>query len=169
MGVLNALGQTVRLHLQNQLAALSPGGVAGRNKRRGGDKAGQGNLTQRKGEGHHLIPGGIRLEGGVAAALADHAAQIQLGAGVSIAEGLGLGQQRAVFTDQVMSGKHHVGGGLPVARVCIQIGAQQPGGLLADQLAAITGLADGFVAGREVGDHRGTGQRVAGAGRQRRP
>ena len=49
--------------------------------------------------------------------------------------------------------------------VGIQVGGQQPGALPADQRTAIVRLADGFVAGGKIGDHRCARQRVAAAGR----
>ena len=54
------------------------------------------------------------------------------------------------------------GGGVDVGRD----GARR---LRLAQLAAVTGLADGDVAGRQVGEHGGAGQRAVGAGRDRRP
>ena len=53
-----------------------------------------------------------------------------------------FGQNRAVFGNQVVSGKDQVLRGFAKARICVQIGAQQAAGLLPDKVAAVIRLAD---------------------------
>ena len=167
--MLQPLCKAVCLDLEDQLAALGAGGRIAGDERSGGDGAGECRLVQRHGERNGGMACGIRAECRTAAALALHAPEVQHGLGVAGAEGLCLGQQRAVFTDEIMRGKDHIRRGFAVPGIRIEIGAQQACGLLADELAAVFRLADGFVTCREIGKHRCPGQRMAGARRQRGP
>ena len=68
-----------------------------------------------------------------------------------------------------MPGKHHVLGTFAVSRRGVQVAAQQPGGLVCHQCAAVFGLANGLIAGRKVCNNGGTGQCMEGGGRQGTP
>ena len=56
-----------------------------------------------------------------------------------------------------------------MAGIGVEIGAEQPRTLPADERPAVGGLADGLITGGEVCHHRGPGQRVGAAWRDRRP
>ena len=64
-----------------------------------------------------------------------------------------LGQQHAVFRNQVVAGEHQVLRRVPEARVRIGVGAQQPRGLLPYQVAAVGGLTDDLIRRGQVDDH----------------
>ena len=165
----DAFGQPISLHGEDELAALGAGGIVSRDKRRRRDGPRERHLPERQMEYDRLISCALGLEGRAAAALADHAAEIKLRAGIAGAEGSGLCQQRAVFADEVVRGKDHVGRRFAVAGVGVEVRAQQPRRLLAYERPAIVGLADGLVAGREVRDHSRARERVVRARRQRGP
>ena len=165
----NALGQPVGLHGEDELAALGAGGIVGRDERRRRDGPRERHLPQRQVEHDRLVSRALGLERRAAAALADHAAEVELRVGAARAEGLRFCQQRAVFADEVVRGKDHVGRGFSVAGVGVEIRAQQPRRLLAHERAAVVGLADRLVAGREVCDHGRARERVVRARRQRSP
>ena len=169
MGVLHALGKALSLDAQNQLAAPGAGGGILRHKRRGGDLPRQGQLHGRQLKLHTGVACRLGHKGRVALALLHHAVQIQLGHGSAALKGGSLGQQGAVFGNQVVPGKSHVGGAFAVACVGVEVGAQQPRGLLPYQVAAVGGLADGLIAGGKVGDHGRPGQCQRAAGRHRAP
>ena len=169
MRVGDAFGQPVGLHGEDELAALGAGGAVGRDERRRRDVPRQLHLPQRQVEHDRLVAFALGLERRAAAALADHAAEVELRAGVAGAEGPGFRQQRAVFIDEVVRGKDHVGRGFAVSGVGVEIRAQQPRRLLPHERAAVVGLADGLVAGREVRDHGCARERVVRARRQRGP
>ena len=165
----DALGQTVRLHGKNELAALGTGGIVGRDKRRRRDGPRERYLPERQVKRDRCIACIFEPERCAAAALADHASEVELRTGVPCTEGLCLREQRTVFTDEVMRGKDHVGRRLAVPGVGVEVRAQQPRRLLAHERAAVIGLADGLVAGREIRDHGRARERVVRARRQRRP
>ena len=165
----DALGQPIGLHGEDELAALGAGVIVGRDERRRRDVPRERHLPQRQVEHDRLVAFALGLERCAAAALADHAAEVELRAGIAGAEGLGLRQQRAVLADEVVRGKDHVGRRFAVAGVGIQVCAQQPRRLLAHERAAVVGLADGLVAGREVRDHGCARERMVCARRQRGP
>ena len=52
-----------------------------------------------------------------------------------------------------MAGEDQIGAALPLARIRIEIGAQQPRRLAGHQHAAVIGLAHALVAGRRIHDH----------------
>ena len=169
VGVLQPLGQTVGLHLQDQFAALGAAlGVAGHEGCRV-DPAGEGGLGEFQIKLHRGVTVAAQLKAGVAGTLGLHALAVDLGLGNAARKGSCLGQQGAVFGDQVVPGEHHVLGALAVPGRGVQVAAQQAGRLVGHQCPAVLGLADGLVAGRKVGDDRGPGQRVEGGGRQRTP
>ena len=169
VGVLHTLGKALSLDAQNQLAALGAGSIILRHKWRGGNKPRQRCFCHFQIKADGRVSGGIRRKGCVADALLHHAAKVQLGCGGTVGERLGLAQQCTVFRNQIVGGKGHIGGAFAMPGVGIQVGGQQTGALPADQRAAIVRLADGFVAGRKIGDHRCARQRVAAAGRHGRP
>ena len=169
MGVFHPLGQALRLDAQDGLAALGTVGFVLGHKGRRGDRPGQagfgGNQVKRH-TGVALRPG---LKAGVADALPQHTVQVQLSFGNSVSERQRLAQQGAVLGNQIVRGEYHVGGAFPVAGIGVEIPAQQPGTLPADQLPAIVRLADGLIAGRQVCHHRCACQRMVAAGGHRRP
>ena len=65
----------------------------------------------------------------------------------SAGEQLTFCQDNAVFRDEIMTGEYYIRGGFAVASVGIEIAAQQAGRLAADQLPAIFGFPDDFIAG----------------------
>ena len=167
--VFQPLGKAIGLHFQDQLA---PGGTALRvagHKGRGVDAAGEHRFLRCKIKFHRDIALGAVLKAGVAGALGFHALAVQLGLGVVARKGRRLGQNAAVLGDQVVPGKHHVGGAFAVPCRGVQVAAQQPGGLVCHQCAAVLGLAHGLVAGRKVCNDGSARQRVEGGRRQRAP
>ena len=158
--------QALRLHGENGLAAFAAFGGIGRDEGVRIDKAGEGGLRDRQGEGDHGIAGRIGGGPGVgAAALGRQTADIQLGNGHIIGEQSGLRQQFAVFGDQIVAGKDHIGSGFAAAGIGVEVAGHQPGTLSDDEGAAVFRLADGLIAGRAVDQHRGAGDGVTGAGR----
>ena len=109
------------------------------------------------------------LKAGVAGTLGLHALAVQLGLSVIARKGRSLGQNAAVLGNEVVPGKHHVGGAFAVPRRGVQVAAQQPGGLVCHQRAAVLGFAHGLVTGRKVCDDSSARQCVEGGGRQRAP
>ena len=68
-----------------------------------------------------------------------------------------------------MAGEHEIRGGLALARVGVNIAAQQSRGLAADQLAAVSGLTDHLVARGKVQNQRRSRKGQPCGGRLRRP
>ena len=169
VGVLQPLGKAVGLHLQNQLAA---GGAALRvtgHKGCGADAAGEYRFLRCKVKFHRDVALGAVLKAGVAGTLGFHALAVQLGLGVVARKGRSLGKDAAVLGDEVMPGKHHVGGAFAVPCRGVQVAAQQPGRLVCHQCAAVLGLAHGLIAGRKVCNDGRARQCVEGGGRQGAP
>ncbi len=106
-----------------------------------------------------------------AGAVGDDPAEVDVGDEqlLVVGEALGLGQRVAVLVDHRLAVPGQVGGRLSQASRGVQVGGDRPRGLRAAQAVAVVGLADGDVAGREVGQHRGPGHGAVGAGRDRRP
>jgi hypothetical protein len=73
-----------------------------------------------------------------------------------------LGDHRVAAEDDVLRGLGRPAGDVDIRRV-------EPAGLLENELAAVVGLGDPVVAGREVEDHLGAGQGVVAARRRGRP
>ena len=88
---------------------------------------------------------------------------------VVLGEALGLRQDRAVFVDAGLTVPGKIGGGLAGAGRGVEIGRHAARRLRHAQHAPRVRLADGDVAGRQVGEHRRAGQRGASAGRHRHP
>ena len=169
MGVLQALGQTMGLDVEDVLAALGAAGGVGRDEGLGVDVAGEAGLLLREREAHDVVgtlDGARRdVEGGHAATLGGKLAHVELGDGAAVAEGLGLGEYAAVLGNEVVTREHDVLRGLAGARARVDITADQARGLAGDEAAAVVGLADDGVGRREVADHRGAGLRVGNRGR----
>ena len=150
VGVFQPLGKAIGLHLQNQLA---PGGAALRvagHKGGGVNAAGEHRFFRCKVKFHRDIALGAVLKAGVAGTLGFHALAVQLGLGVVTRKGRGLCQNAAVLGNEVMPGKHHVGGAFAVPCRGVQVAAQQPGRLVCHQCAAVLRLAHGLIAGRKI-------------------
>ena len=127
------------------------------------------NFLHGKGEGDNLIAVCHGLKACVAAALGKKPSEVELRAGAAFRKRAGLGEQRAVFCNQVVPGKDHVGRRLAVARVGVEIGTQKPCRLLRDERFAILRLSDRLVAGREVRDNGCASQSVRRARGKRCP
>ena len=168
-GVLKPLGQAVGLHLQNQLTALGAQLLIVGDKGGGVYPAGQHGVGQGQVELHGLVALGAGLKAGVARPLRLHPLAVQLRLGKAACKGLHLGQQGAVFGDQVVACEHHVLGALAVACRGVQVAAEQAGRLVFHQCPAVLGLAYRFIAGRKVGDDGSACQCVEGGGRQGAP
>ena len=97
-----------------------------------------------------------------AAALGNQAVKVNIGDGHVAGKQFGGGQLRAVFVDQVLARKDHVGRGLALARIGVDIGAVQARTLIGDKAAAVVCLTDNLIRGRRVENHRRTGKRHLG-------
>ena len=84
-------------------------------------------------------------------------------------ETLGSRQQVAVFINQTVSGKHHIGCRLSETRRGKHISRQASRRLLGEQRAEISVLADILRIGRQVEDDLGSLQSQSGTGRYGRP
>ena len=109
------------------------------------------------------------LKAGVAGTLGLHALAVQLGLSVIARKGRSLRQNAAVLGNEVVPGKHHVGGAFTVPCRGVQVAAQQPGRLVCHQCAAVLGFAHGLVTGGKVCDDGSARQRMEGGGRQGAP
>ena len=94
-----------------------------------------------------------------ATALGNQAVKVNVGDGHVAGKQLGRGELGAVFVDEVLPRKDHIGRGLALARVCIGIGTVQARTLIGDEAAAVISLTDNLVRGRRVENHRRTGKR----------
>ena len=81
----------------------------------------------------------------------------------------GLCQQVAVLGDHVVAHVDQIGGGLAVAGVGVDVGADETAALIADHVAAVPVLADGLITGGQVEDYRGAGSGQMAAGRDGHP
>ena len=97
--------------------------------------------------------------------------QLQIDDGGAAAGGKGraLREQAAVFRDEVMAAKYHIGRRFAAAGVGIDVGADEPRGLPHRKRAAVLRFADGLVARREVRDDERSRKRVGDGGRLRHP
>ena len=91
-----------------------------------------------------------------AAALAHDALHVDL-AHVHTSLKAALGEQLAVFGNELMGAENHIGGGFPLVGAGIEITALELGGLHDHQVAAIVVLAPGFKAGGAAADDAGAG------------
>ena len=94
-----------------------------------------------------------------ATALSNQAVKVNVGDGHIAGKQFGRGELGAVFVDEVLARKDHVGRGLALARVRVGIGAVQARALIGDKAAAVICLTDNLVRGRRVENHRRTGKR----------
>ena len=101
-----------------------------------------------------------------AAALGHQAVKVNVGNGHITGEELGRGKLRAVFVDEVLPRKDHIGRGLALARVRVGIGTVEARTLVGDEAAAIVCLADNLVGSRRIENHRCAGK--CHLGRRRR-
>ena len=127
-----------------------------------------------KGKLHHHIssclPGRLRgREGSHAAALTVKAFKIHVRADAFVYKAPGLHQTGAVLRNDILSSEYQILGGLPISCICINITADQPCRLAADELVAVCVLSGGLIAGRAVDDHRGSCHCVGNAGRAGHP
>ena len=97
-----------------------------------------------------------------AATLSHQTIEVNVGHCHIAGEELGRGELRAVFVDEVLPRKDHIGRGLALARVRVGIGAVQARALVGDEAAAVVGLADDLVRSRRIEDHRRAGKRHLG-------
>ena len=104
-----------------------------------------------------------------AAALGNQTVEVDIGNRHVAGEKPGRSKLGAVLVDEVLARKNHVGRGLALACVRVGIGAVQARALIGDEAAAVICLADDFVRGRRVEDHRCTSERHLGRGRRRHP
>ena len=104
-----------------------------------------------------------------ATALGNQAVKIDIGDGHIAGKQFGRGELGAVFVDEVLARKDHIGRGLTLARVRVGIGAVQACTLVRDKAAAVIRFADDLVRGRRVENHRRTGKRHLGRRRRRHP
>ena len=104
-----------------------------------------------------------------ATALGNQTVKIDIGDGHIAGKQFGGGELGAVFVDEVLTRKDHVGRGLALARVRVGIGAVQARALVGDKAAAIVCLTDNLVRGRRIENHRRTGKRHLGRRGRRHP
>ncbi len=164
-----ASAQALCLHRQNLLAALSQTALVLRNKGRRLYGPAQRKVAQRQHKVRHrqcLRLLGIRVH---TAALAHQTRHVHIRQRKTRLIPRGLGQQRTVFRDEVVPGEHHILAGFALSCVGIEIGAYQSARLSRHQLAAVSGLAHDFVAGRQVDDYRRAGGGQTLRGRRRHP
>ena len=104
-----------------------------------------------------------------AATLGHQAVKINIGHRHVAGEQLGRGELGAVFVDEILPRKDHVGRGLALARVRVGISAVQTRALVGNEAAAIVSLADDLVRSRRIEDHRCAGKRHLGRRGRRHP
>ena len=104
-----------------------------------------------------------------ATALGNQTVEVNIGNRHIAGKELRRRQLRAVFVDEVLARKDHIGRGLALARVRIGIGTVQARALIRDKAAAVICLTDNLVRGRRVENHRRAGKRHLGRRRRRHP
>ena len=104
-----------------------------------------------------------------ATALGNQTIEVDIGNRHVAGKQFGGGQLRAVFVDQVLARKDHVGRRFALTRIRVGIGAVQARTLVGDEAAAVIRLADNLVRGRRVEDHRRASKRHLGRGGRRYP
>ena len=167
---LQALGQPLDLDVVGLVAAL----VALCRVRRHIGKAGvlpgkrDAPLRDLHGEGHLPVPfGPVSEDPGVLAEtrkthpVLDEAVQVDVGKDHLrlLCESLRFGKQRAVLIGHGLAVPGQVRRRLAGTRRRIEVSRNASCRLVGRQAVAVFGFADGDVRGREVGEHRGTGQR----------
>lgn len=170
-GVQQALAQAVRLHGQQELGA--PCALLGivRHERVRRHRAAERGGPQRHGKRHgaHALPRGHK--GRVAAALGRERQQVELRHEQARLgrEGRVLGEDRAVFRDEVVRGKDGARRRFVRPGVGVDIAAEAARAGCAQQRAAVGGLAGCLGRGRAVGDHGRPGETQPHRRRHRRP
>ena len=168
------------LQVEDGLATLGQVTMVGRNKGRAGeDTVDVAGVAQDRLFGQHALKrklNGRGLRRIVRArprhrttALGNQAVKVNVGDGHIAGKQFGRGELGAVFVDEVLARKDHIGRGLALARVCIRIGTVQARALIGDEAAAIVCLTDNLVRSRRVENHRRTGKRHLGRRRRRHP
>ena len=168
------------LQIEDRLAALGQVAVVGRHKGRARENAvdiagiaqdrffGQYALKRKlNGRGLRRIVGARPRRR--ATALGNQAVKVNVGDGHIAGKQFGRGELGAVFVDEVLTRKDHVGRGLALARVRVGIGAVQARALVRDKAAAVIRLTDNLVRSRRIEDHRRTGKRHLGRRGRRHP
>ena len=168
------------LQVEDSLATLSQITVVGRHKGSAGEDSvdveriaqdrffGQYALKRKlNGRGFRRIVGARPRRR--ATALGNQAVKVNVGDGHIAGKQFGRGELGAVFVDEVLTRKDHVGRGLALARVRVGIGAVQARALIGDKAAAVICLTDNLVRGRRVENHRRTGKRHLGRRGRRHP
>ena len=168
------------LQIEDRLAALSQVTMVGRHEGRAGeDTVDVERIAQDRIFGQHALKRKLNGHGlrrivrarpcRRATALGNQPVKIDVGDGHIASEELRRGKLRAVFVDEVLARKDHVGRGLALTRVRVGIGAVQARALVGDKAAAVICLTDNLVRGRRVENHRRTGKRHLGRRRRRHP
>ena len=168
------------LQIEDRLAALGQVAVVGRHEGRAGENAvdiagiaqdrffGQYALKRKlNGRGLRRIVGARPRRR--ATALGNQTVKVNVGDGHIAGKQFGRGELGAVFVDEVLARKDHVGRGLALARVRVGIGAVQARALVGNEAAAVIRLTDNLVRGRRVENHRRTGKRHLGRRGRRHP
>ena len=168
MSVLQPLFQSQGGKQQNLFAPGGPVSLVGRDEGVGGHASGQRGFSQSQGEGNPAEVLGEVREGGHPLPFLTQPMNVQFTDQQSLGKPA-LGQESAVFGNQVVSAEDQVSGGFPLADVCVHIAADQPSGGGGDQTPAVLILAHRFVGGRQVQNYRGSGSRQTGRGRIRDP
>ena len=158
------------LQVEDGLATLGQVTMVGRNKGRARENAvdvagvaqdrlfGQHALKRKlNGRGlRRIVRVGPRRR---ATTLGDQAVKVNVGDGHIAGKQFSRGELGAIFVDEVLPRKDHVGRGLALTRVRVGIGTVQARALVRDKAAAVICLTDNLVRGRRVEDHRRTGKR----------
>ena len=168
------------LQVEDGLATLSQVTMVGRHEGRAGeDTVDAERIAQDRLFGQHALKRKFNGRGlrrivrarprRRATALGNQAVKVNVGDGHIAGKQFGRGELGAVFVDEVLARKDHVGRGLALTRVRVGIGAVQARALIGDKAAAVICLTDNLVRGRRVENHRRTGKRHLGRRGRRHP
>ena len=168
------------LQVEDGLAALSQVTMVGRHEGRAGEdtvyaeRIAQDRLFGERALKRELDGHGLRRIVRArpcrrATALSNQTVKVNVGDGHITGKQFGRGKLGAVFVDEVLARKDHVGRGLALTRVRVGIGAVQARALIGDKAAAVICLTDNLVRGRRVENHRRTGKRHLGRRGRRHP
>ena len=168
------------LQIEDRLAALGQVAVVGRHKGRARENAVDiAGIAQDRFFGQHALKRKLNGRGlrrivrarprRRATALGNQAVKVNVGDGHIAGKQFGRGELGAVFVDEVLARKDHIGRGLALARVRIGIGAVQARALVGNEAAAVIRLTDNLVRSRRIEDHRRTGKRHLGRRGRRHP
>ena len=168
------------LQVEDGLAALGQVAVVGRHKGRARENAVDiAGIAQDRFFGQHALKRKLNGRGlrrivrarprRRATALGNQAVKVNVGDGHIAGKQFGRGELGAVFVDEVLARKDHVGRGLALARVRVGIGAVQARALVGNEAAAVIRLTDNLVRSRRIEDHRRTGKRHLGRRGRRHP